>query len=212
MTLDLATMRTELREHLGVGDEFATPECDLLLNRSWWEIQKKFKFRENEMSYEFDTIISTRDYNLPSGFAAIERLALIDSNGDYHQMKSLSIDEAIQATTTNIDSDSTPTHYQRRGDVIKLYPTPNEVFTMVLYYQETLADLISTGPPIPQEWHEIILYGAIQRGHARYGSVNKSAAFAQMQAGLIASCIPVETKELEDTRYAQVQVMKPRYP
>lgn len=212
MGFTLAQLRTEVREHLGVGDEFLTPDVDNLINRSWWEIQKKFKFRETDEDYTFSTVAGTREYDLPTGLSSIDRLSLIDTNDKHQQLIQVSLDNAIQLKDDDSSSEDQPIKYQRRGDKILLYPTPDDVYTIVLYYQATLADVLSGGPAIPQDWHEIILYGAVSRGHSRFGSIQKSSAFAQMQAALIASAIPTEVAETVDTRYAQVQVLRPRYP
>ena len=51
MGMDLETLRDELREHVGVdSDDLPDPDADLLLNRSFWELMNKFRFRETECS------------------------------------------------------------------------------------------------------------------------------------------------------------------
>ncbi len=210
MPLTLQNLRDELREHLGVGTELDNTAVDLLINRAWWEVQSKFKFREKEISVDIATVDGTKEYDIEH--EAIQRVVLIDDDDEYHQLKQLSLDEAIQGSTDDTSHEAQPTHYFIRNRSLELYPTPDAIYTLRVFCQETLDDVISDGPPIPQEWHEIILYGAVQRGHARYGNINKAAAFASMQASLVASAIPVEVKELEDSRFAQAQVLRPRYP
>jgi hypothetical protein len=47
MSIDLVTMRDELRDHLGQDDvELDDDAADLLLNRAYWELLDKFPFRE----------------------------------------------------------------------------------------------------------------------------------------------------------------------
>jgi hypothetical protein len=55
-------------------------------------------------------------------------------------------------------------------------------------------------PDIPQEWHELILFGGVWRGYIKLGDYNRANAMKNHQVGLIESTVPVEAKEETDSR------------
>src|SRR5256885_4174739 len=84
MTLVLADLEAELEEHLGLDSSdigqapWTIDRIDLLLNRSFWEIQYKFPFREKELTATFVTIAGTRLYSLPVPFESLRQLSIED--------------------------------------------------------------------------------------------------------------------------------------
>src|SRR6266496_2406681 len=85
MTIDLSSLRSELRDHLGVDDtDLPDTAADLLLNRSYWEILDKFPFREKEVTATFSTVSGTRFYKGPTPFEAIQQLSIEDLNSKQH--------------------------------------------------------------------------------------------------------------------------------
>lgn len=217
MTLVLADLENELQEHLGLDDTdkgqapWTIDKIDLLLNRSYWAIAYKTPFREKEISSTFSTVAGTRLYSLPTLFEALRQLSVEDPNDFSHL--------PIQRTTvydyekryvndpTGVDQDK-PLWYTREGLGIRLLPTPDKVYTITIKYWSTLADLSSTNitPPIPQVWHEIILFGAIFRGFLRMGDYARAQAAKAHFKELIGELEPVESKEETDTHLGGVDV------
>ncbi len=105
-----------------------------------------------------------------------------------------------------------PTHYSRRNDELVFWPNPDAEYTIRIKYRKTIEDLQTAGPEIPQEWHELILWGAINRGLVLRGDLNRAQVFRNMQAESLQLLDTQETKELEDVRYSGFMSIRPRYP
>lgn len=209
MSIDVPTLRDELRDHLG-QDEFDLPDdkADLLLNRSYWELIDKFAFREKEVTATFQTVAGTRNYDMPSPFEALRQLSVLDPVSQQHRvLKKMTVLEYENSYNESDDFQDIPARYVREKCFARLYPTPDDTYTITLKYWTTLADLSdSNDPEIPQSWHEIILYGAIYRGFLRIGDLNRANQFKAHQNALINSSIPVEAKEEFDTHTAGLDV------
>ena len=217
--LVLDSLRRQLREHLGiVGDsqdeipDVDTPDktgADTFLNRALWEVLDKYKFREKEVIGSFVTASGTSFYQIPSSFEALQGLSVEDLNtGQHIPLERISADVFEQEYVNRTDAQGKPEKYFRNGGGIKLWPTPDNIYTLKIYYWFELSDLSNTSPtpPIPRVWHEIILFGGVSRafiGVLRdFDSARNARAF---QAALIKDISPVEEKEKEDSHRSGLQ-------
>ena len=75
-------------------------------------------------------------------------------------------------------------------------------------YWQTLIDLdeSNTEVPLPQAWHEILLYGAVWRLYRRLGSHALGREMRNAQIDLINSTAAVESKEEEDSQMSGVDI------
>lgn len=217
MSLELQDLRDLLRSHLGNLDEQDMPdsEADSLLNRSWWEVADKFKFKEKEGKDSFPTVESTAEYDLSSTTSdlfGLTRVAAEDTYGKHFLLNR--IDESKYESEYDEDSsqEGFPTHYFRRDVTLTLHPTPDAAYTIYIYYQKTLADLSSGGPDVPRSWHEVILLGAVWRGYLAMKDFAAVNAVRNTYTGLLNSIVPVESVEATDTRHIRVEPMIPDYP
>lgn len=215
MTIALETLRDELREHLGVDDvELDNDAADLLLNRAYWELLDKFPFREKEVSATFATVDGTILYSMPSPFEALRQLSIENPDTFEHTyLRKWSIREYEENYNSHEDARGYPTNYVREGCAVRLWPTPDDAYTITIKYLTVLADLSddNDSPGIPQQWHEIILYGALWRGYVRFGDYVRSKATQGMWANMIAGIKPTEAKEEVDTHYSGLQAILPEY-
>lgn len=217
MPLSITVLRTELREHLGLDeDELDSTAADALLNRSWWEVMDKLDFREKESKTTFDTVIGTPNYDMPMGYDALLMLSI--SGADETDTLRVQLDRSDQKIYEQehdeaVTAYAKPTKYHRYNDGIWLAPTPDKVYTINVNYLTTLEDLSNSNatPPIPQSWHEIILYGAVWRGFMRIGDYNRKQAAQQTQIGLINSMSPVSSKEEFDSSLAGLNFIRRAY-
>jgi len=214
MSLTQAQFRTELREHLGLDStELPDADADLLLNRSFWEIAKKFKFRLKETEETFATVDGTRVHSFPSGYQSIERVILLPTDVTLNiQLLPLNFDEAAQNKDDDSDSRGQPTHYFIRGDELWFFPIPDDAYSITIYYKQTLGDIITAGTGLPEGWDDAVLFSSVFRGHARLGNTSKASSFRQMAKDILDTLPDTETEEKVDTQYAQVQSLRPRYP
>lgn len=211
MSIIVDTMISNVQRALGVdeGDAgFDTPGVLLLLNKSWWEIQNKFNFREKETSYIFPTIVGTNEYAVPTLFEAIRLISIEDPIDEQHTpLTRITVRENEMEFINSSTSYDMPTSYFRYNNKIHLLPTPDQVYNITVYHRLTLADL-ATGnyPPIPQEWHEIIEAGAIYRGYKDLADFTRAKAARQDQLELINTTVPVESKEEMDSANAGLDI------
>lgn len=232
MPLSITVLRTELRDHLGLNeDELPAEDADSLLNRSWWEIMDKFDFREKESKTSFQTVAGQYIYPMPQGYDALQVLSIGGSNnnnllgGQFYLNGGSFLNPTTSEDTDHVklnrvddkwfeseyddavEAYAKPEDYYRYGSGIVLSPTPDTVYNINVSYLTTLADLSITNaiPPIPQSWHEVILYGAVWRGFMRIGDYNRKQAAQQTQIGLINSMTPVAAKEEFDSSMAGLQ-------
>lgn len=221
MALDIVSLRRQLREHLGmVGsatDELPDVDtadktgADTYLNRAYWEVLDKFKFREKEVSGTFSTVIGTKFYQVPSPFEALQSLSIEDVNTLQHKpLDRIDKDVFEQVYVNRTDAQGKPENYFREGNGVRLWPTPDAAYVLTISYWTVLADLGSLNPQtnIPQNWHEIILFGAISRA---FLGVNRDFEGSQharaYQVSLIEGTTPVEEKEQFDSHRAGLEVL-----
>lgn len=212
MGLTVDTMVTELQEHLGLdSDELPTSAALLLLNRSWWDILNRFPLKEKEVEATFPTVAGTNLYELPASFDALRLISIEDLNDESHtplnRLTRYRYESVFQNTT---DAQGKPTDYLREGSCIRLYPTPDDAYTITIGYWSNLDDLVSgsSEPNCPREWHEIVLFGAIYRGFLRLKDYNQANATKAHQASLINSIVPVESKEEGDSHLSGLDVQR----
>lgn len=203
--LSLAVLRTEVLSELGIDaddlDASGSTELDLLINRSWWEIMDKFDFREKEATSTFVTIAGTASYNIPAKITPTIWDALQNAsiyNPTATQQVNL-IAKPIQWYRDNYNSDSNlqamPTIYVRRENDLILYQTPDDIYTITLDHLAVLADVPSAGPQCPQTWHEVVMYGAVWRGHMKFRDFNSANSVKAHQLSLIATSLTNSSKE-----------------
>lgn len=222
MGLSLANLRTRFYRATGTvqadwpsGSDI---DCDQYLNTSWWEVADEFDFREKEAGFNFNLTAGTNEYDIPtklgtSTFDAVQSVAIQD-------LVTLNFSElllmSLQYYESNVSGDTSlrakPEKYIRRSSKITFWPIPDDAYLVQIYYLQTLADIVSSGPPIPQSWHESILFGAIWRGFADLGDVDKVSLFKRLYADSINSKTPVKAKELSDTKLAGISIPGRDYP
>lgn len=213
MGLSLQQMRDDLREFCGVDDdEWSNTITDLLLNRSWWKVADNYDFREKEATVDVTTVIGTSSYTLPTDLEGLSHVEIKDINSlDFDPLVPLENAEFQDRTTDRTDSRAKPEFYLRRGSTLVFNPTPEQVYTIRVYYDKTLADIISTGVPVPQSWHEVILEGAVWRGFQRLGDYNRMQGAIAVQTGLLSTQKPTKVKEKQDYHTAGLQVLRRPY-
>lgn len=209
MTIQVSILRTELRDH--TGDDTTSLDndgCDLLLNRSYWELIDKFPFREKEAAATFSYVDGTRLYDVPTSFEAVRHIIVIDDDDDMHvRLKQMDLEVYHQKYVANTDNEGKPEYYIRYNDQFYAYPTPDEAYSGVIEYWKTLTDLSDyQDPELPQVWHEIILYGAVWRRLLEFRELLAAREFKNHQIALINSTSPVQAKEEADTSLAHVEV------
>jgi hypothetical protein len=205
--LNIGNMRAGIRKATGIeaGDpDLTTPEIDLYLNRSLWEIDNKFPFKEKEKTVTFETIVDVRNYDVPEPVDAVKSLAIQDLHSA--QTKTLRYMETFEYDnnyTANSDFNGKPWGYTREGCFVRL----------VLKRWITIDDLTDANATaeLPIVWHEVIQLGGLWRCFIDLGDVARANQIKNHQVALINSIVPTQAKEEGNDKYAGVEVLRADY-
>lgn len=212
MTLSLDRMLVLLRRGLGNldSDDLGLVDATELLNMGLWELEDKFPFRAKESELRFPLVVDQFEYTLPTTLDAISSLAVLDAFEQRHKLGRASrawMDE-------NFDEDSdkgTPTRYLREDTTLILHPIPDAILTMILTSKlsiESLTDGTVEATGLPRNWDELVVEGAIVRGHFYSGDYNESRMAANFQVQKVRSAVQSLAKEEKaDSRYARLNVI-----
>lgn len=212
MSLSLAILRDELRNYLGQNStQLDDTSADRLLNLSWWAISAQLRFNEREATDSFTTTAGTDEYDIPVDTSAIQRVT-IQGPDDTDWTPLIKIDDWNMFEKKDDEEQDYPTHYSRRNDKFILWPNPNDEYDVRVKYLRTLDDIQSSGPDAPQEWHEVILWGAVARGFFAVGDWTRGNQAQQQQATYISQLDTQETKDREDRSMSGLKVLRRRYP
>lgn len=218
MSLSLQNLRDEVRQVLGNvdTDDLSNTDLDLMLNLSWWELAAKVNWREIDGEATLATANGVRNYTLSaitSDFHSIRRVSILQANTtEATPLLQAEYEELFDKRDDSTEARGTPSQYARfRGDIV-FYPVPDSSYTVRIHYRRTLADLEASGPPVPQEWHEIIMLGAAARAFRRFNDFEKSQAMNAERNSLIATTKTVESKEQSDFHeYAGARLLRRGY-
>lgn len=208
MTRDQMVQKVLRATGLDETDTDAQADALLLLNQSLWDILDDNPFREKEKTATFQTEDGEINYQMPDPFEALQSLSIIDPVTLQHSNLAPMTREEYQNTYNANDSNKAkPSRYIREACFATLYPTPDDVYDMVLKYWVTIDDLSDSNESttLPQSWDEIIMYGAIARGFFDLGDRVAGADYIALQDKLLYRKKPTEIKEQQDTRASRVQ-------
>lgn len=219
MPINLADMRLGVTRPIGInvgGTQMSTAQIDLYLNRAYWEIQNKFPFREKEAISTFDTVAGVRNYDVEFPVEAIKHIAIqeredMGTNRQHYPLIQITRDQYEQRYREDEGQWSIPKKYVREDNIIKFFPTPNNIYQITIKRLIALNDLGSSSATdtsdVPQVWDEIIVLGGLWRACVDIGDLARSGWFKSMQAELINTIVPTEVKEDQsNSQLAHVEV------
>lgn len=128
------------------------------------------------------------DYALPAGFLRVERLEVMDNNGDYHRLKPIDHTDIKGAYTEFEDTNGLPKYYDLVGNSIILKPAPAaaDITTTAGLRIHILReiDIFTTSdttqqPGFPEPFHDILVYGPTYDYLIARGDVDKAREYRQ---------------------------------
>lgn len=114
-------------------------------------------------------VASQADYQLPSDLLKIERVEVLDNDGNYHKLKPIDSADVPGALSEFKETDGLPQYYDMLGDSINLYPAPAaaDVTTSLglkLHFLREIDVFVSTDttqePGFAEPFHRILSLGA----------------------------------------------------
>ena len=209
----LSALRSELREALGYDAiDLPDPDADLLLNRSWWQLQNILDLPASEVQTDFPTVAGqqTYAYDTTGDIEAILSLSVL--NPDTQIYDPLELTDPIlsdENVSLNTSSRKIPEKYFRFGESLFLVPIPDKIYTIRIRRRQIIADLTGAAyESLPANLHEIILYGAVSRGFLRQRDFDSVERFEQKWKDLLQMTVPETSKEQDMTRYASFRLLR----
>lgn len=211
MSLTVTQMRTLVRRGLGGLDVTDLPDadCDLYLNLALSELGAKFRFEEKEEIWTSETIADVYEYLLAgiTNLDALQSVALVTDDGDGSKLVRMSreqLDNWFSTTETG-----QPKYFLREGNVLTLWPIPDAVYTIrvatLLNIDELLGASDTSG--LPPNWDELIVEGAIQRGHIYNEDYILAQQLGNITIGKVRQAVETQSKEEQDSGSAGLDVM-----
>ena len=215
MSLTLTRMRALVRKGLGGLDATELPNLDTdeLLNLALWELTNNYPFELKETLFTTTLVEGQEDYQLPSGLDGLISVAIIDS-----QSVRIRLDRMTRAwyDLNHIDTSAaraTPEKFMREHTFLILEPTPDTddngltLSITVLEDVTSLAESSNETTGLPRNWDELVVKGAIERGHF----FNEDYDLARLAHNFVVSgireSVPVISKEERDSRHAGLDVL-----
>jgi hypothetical protein len=197
-------------------DDITNAEIDLKLNMSWWELSAKLGFREKEATSSFSTVAGQREYatdtSIDTFFEALQSVTVKDIHSDRYEPLVMKGYEQIEGSLSDeLEDRDMPKWYARYNDKLVLYPTPDRDYTIRVRYLKTLSDVQAEGFPVPQEWSEPILLGAVYRQWRSLGDWNNATAARMDRDGMVAT-LALEAVKENVSKVGGVSILRQRYP
>lgn len=215
--LNLAAMRRSIRKATGIEDgdpDLIDDDIDLYCNRALWEVDNKFPFHEKERTVTFDTIIGTRNYDVPKPLDAVQFVAIKDPySSEFKTLRYMEPFEYNNLYTATTDSNGKPWGYTREDCFVRLWPTPDAIYSMSLKRLIIIDDLTATNnvADVPIVWHEILMFGGLWRAFIEIGDLARANQIKNHQIALINSTVDPKSKEIGNDKYAGVEVLRSGY-
>lgn len=216
MIINLSRMEYRVRKAVGIIDtndpDLPQADIDEYLNLSLWEVEDKMPFREKEVTSTLSTVAGTRQYTVPTPIECLREIAIVDPTTGQHSPLMLMTPQDYESVyiddTIDTSQQDAPTNYFPESNYITVWPTPDQVYTLVIRRNTLLTDLANASDvlAIPQVWTEVIILGGVWRAQWDFGNKAGARETRKMQASLIDSITPVPVKELGDTSFAGVDV------
>lgn len=219
MALTLQDLREDVWESTGTdSSDVPQTKVDQLLNRSYWEVSKKLKFRETESQFTLTLVPEQNAYAFSSyinDFDAIRHVTIKDTVSDsnrWQEVQQMDYQNLMDVEDDENYPQTLPLRYARFNNQIVFYPTPSAAYPVRIAYKKTLGDILLNGPSLPEEWGEIISYGAIARLWIQLGAPMRASAISQKQAEIISTMVSVEAEEERDYARSSASILRTRYP
>jgi hypothetical protein len=190
-------------EFESVGDN-ATNYYGLWINRAYnhittrdrfFGIRRDFYFPQLETSSTADTVDGTAYISVPSDCLIIREVYDTDNK---RKLVNIPHKEYVGYTDrSDTTAEGKPTSWVRQGTYIYLHPTPDDAYTMRIYYRKIPSSLSSDAAvtEIGDEWDDIVVQLAVYYGRSWTGDYEGAKMAKEDVNDRIASLISIYGKE-----------------
>lgn len=148
-------IRTDLRFLIGSPTTADVPDSLLNdhINKAYRWIGVRYGFlKVRKVTQALITAIGVQNYTLPTDCFAVRGVTDVTNNMKLVKKGERWMQQQMYANATT----AKPMYYVRLLDYLMLWPIPDGVYTLQVYYNSTIADLASDSdtPLLPVPWHE----------------------------------------------------------
>jgi hypothetical protein len=144
-------MKTQLRKEVGNPSTTDVTDADLgkAINDAYHDLAENYRHHNTRKFARFSTAVSVFKYALPTDCGVLRYVKNITQGWRIRKYDNTVVASLGTPTT------GSPEWYSRKVDYIELYPTPNAIETLELYYNLILADLSADAdvPVLLPTWH-----------------------------------------------------------
>ena len=172
-----STFQDNLTFELGERSDIST-YVDDWINTAYMTLTTKSRFPELRLNYVFPELETDTTSDTTDGTAYISKptdclfvRTLWDSDSDTKLIKIAWHDYLEKPGRADTDAEGAPTKWCTHGSNIYLYPTPDDTYTMYIYYRKRVAALSNDADTtaIGAEWDEVIQRLAKVQSLMRFG-------------------------------------------
>lgn len=194
--MDRTALETRCRTRFRDPDQavVTNTEWDDFLNDAYRDViaaSPLWPFLEQRNS-AFSATAATRTTSLPTD---CYRVLAVYNQTDHIVLNQIDGRDMAFRLYPNQDETGPPIHFRIRGQHIEWYPLPEVTTTVVLDYIATPALLAAGGdePVFPEQYHNILVEGALARAYEDDGNLEQSAVhqgrFETILAGMMADLL-----------------------
>jgi hypothetical protein len=191
--MNLLEMQNRLRSRIGSPTQIDVPDTMLRteLNSAYLDIVDRYRFHRARKRCLFSTVIGQARYDLPTDVLVVMRV-----RDNTNQVKLEKWGDR-QLSSRSDDATGHPLRYVRYRDWIELYPVPDGVYQMEVFYKFMHTDLVEATnvPQIPPSWHEGIVVLAKYNYYANVATDAPKAGMAYEAWKLWVADKPTEIDE-----------------
>ncbi len=210
-TWDYSRFKEELLFRFGNQDDLTSPTdwtgrfinnayLTLCTKDHFWTLRRKFDFPQLETSSTANTVDGTAYVTAPTDAFFIRHVHNNTNDASLHPMGTL--DYVNKIDRTDASAEGAPTKWVHRGTYLYLYPTPDAVYTLGIYYRKR-PTLLSAGTDVtvlPAEWDDIIVGLAEYQTHMRFHDYEKAAKVKEEWLDQVAGIMGAYDIGQEDAR------------
>uniref|UniRef100_A0A6M3KYM3 Uncharacterized protein n=1 Tax=viral metagenome TaxID=1070528 RepID=A0A6M3KYM3_9ZZZZ len=218
--LTLSEMRERTKFQFGNNDEFdsvgssATNFYNLWINTAYrqlttydyfWGKRRAFRFPQLDTSTTAATVDGTAYISVPSGTLVIQHV--YDTTNDYY-LTNIPYSEYVKySDRSDTTAEGEPSYWTRSGTYVYLYPTPDDAYTMRVYYRAVPDDLSTDASTttIGKEWDDIIVQLAVYTGKKYTGEFEAAKVLRGDIDDMISSMVSIYGQE-EKSRVAYLHL------
>lgn len=193
--MTLAELRASLRKRIGNPTTTDVPDVDLneYINESNQYINDTFAFRASRPTYNFNTVAGTFQYDLPDDVSVLMRVGNRTKQYRLKRRESKFQYDHEDQLTSEVGE---PKFYYVGISWIHLYPIPDAVYAMALFYNNIAEPLVADGDTsvIPSTWHS----GIVRYARYLFYDINQDFAKAQYAYAAWALWLQNKPNELQD--------------